>query len=432
MLEIIKSVISGLEVDHYKIIEDTIESKELFFIKKDLDMNRGKAVVNYAVTIYRVFEEDDQKYMGSSTVSISPTMEKSDVEKILEKAAYAATFVKNPYYPMAKPSEKEAMAIESQFSKEDIMQLMMGFKDSIYKNDMEELGGVNSAEIFLNRGKRRIVTSEGIDVEFNHYDGEIELITDWEENGESVELYNMMYFSDYCPELIEAEAKSQIKQSKERALAVKSPDLKNINVILKDEAVKEVMEFYYNHANARAVYEKVSTAELDKVFQGEDVKGDLINITLDPFMKNSPASAPYDGDGVYLEPVNLFEEGVLKRYHGSMQHSSYLNIEPTGKISNMRVEGGTKNYQSFKEEPYVEVLTFSDFQMDTMTGDLGGEIRLAMYFDGEKTTPITGASLSANLFKIQKEMYLSKETTQKGNYMGPKALMFPNLHIAGE
>jgi hypothetical protein len=29
-------------------------------------------------------------------------------------------------------------------------------------------------------------------------------------------------------------------------------------------------------------------------------------------------------------------------------------------------------------------------------------------------------------------MYLSKETTQKGNYMGPKALMFPNLHIAGE
>ncbi|MCT4660530.1 MAG: TldD/PmbA family protein, partial [Tissierellales bacterium] len=191
MLEIIKSVISGLEVDHYKIIEDTIESKELFFIKKDLDMNRGKAVVNYAVTIYRVFEEDDQKYMGSSTVSISPTMEKSDVEKILEKAAYAATFVKNPYYPMAKPSEKEAMAIESQFSKEDIMQLMMGFKDSIYKNDMEELGGVNSAEIFLNRGKRRIVTSEGIDVEFNHYDGEIELITDWEENGESVELYNM-------------------------------------------------------------------------------------------------------------------------------------------------------------------------------------------------------------------------------------------------
>ena len=95
------------------------------------------------------------------------------------------------------------------------------------------------------------------------------------------------------------------------------------------------------------------------------------------------------------------------------------------------VEGGSLSYSDLKKEPYIEIVTFSDFQMDILTGDFGGEIRLANYYDGEKVIPLTGASLSANIFDIHNDFYLSKEVVQKDNYIGPKALMYKNGHLVG-
>ena len=199
----------------------------------------------------------------------------------------------------------------------------------------------------------------------------------------------MFNFSDYCPELIEEEAKIQIENSRDRALAVQAEELKGINIILNTEAVKEMMSFYVTQSSAKAVYEEISRAEAGERFQGNDVTGDLINIKLNPNMINSSESAPYD------------EDGLLTKLHGSLRFTSYLGLKPTGIIHNLEVQGGEKSYEDFKKEPYVEIITFSDFQMNPMTGDFGGEIRLARYFDGQKIISVTGASLSANLFKIR-------------------------------
>ncbi|MDA3811749.1 MAG: metallopeptidase TldD-related protein [Spirochaetaceae bacterium] len=431
MIDTIKKILKKIDVDHWKILDKTVESKELFFIRKDLDMNRAKKVHSYGITLYKDFEEKGEWYTGSASVNVSTGMEEDQIFSILEKAALSASFVKNPYYPMVELSEKVQPRFQSRFDTADVMPFMSDFRDCLYKNDIFDKGGINSAEIFLGKSELRLMTSTGIDVRFKKFNGEIELITDWNENNESVELYNMFYFSDFCPELIEEEAKIQIENSRDRALAIQAKELKKINIILSTDAVKDVMNFYVSHSSASAVYEQISKAKIGEIFQGENVKGDLLNIKLNPFMINSPDSAPYDDDGFPLSEQILFEKGVLKKIHGSLQYTSYLKLEPTGTIHNVEVQGGTKSYEDFKKEPYVEILNFSDFQMNTMTGDFGGEIRLARYFDGEKIVPITGASISANLFTIQHEMYLSKEVTQRDNYIGPRALLFPNGHIAG-
>jgi len=57
-----------------------------------------------------------------------------------------------------------------------------------------------------------------------------------------------------------------------------------------------------------------------------------------------------------------------------------------------------------KKEPYLYVVSFSDFSMDSLSGYFGGEIRLAYLFDGEKVTPVTGGSVSGNLLELQKDM----------------------------
>ena len=44
MINIIKEILGNINISDWKILENTIESKELFFIKKELDMNRSKEV----------------------------------------------------------------------------------------------------------------------------------------------------------------------------------------------------------------------------------------------------------------------------------------------------------------------------------------------------------------------------------------------------
>ena len=432
MIDLIKKTLEKIDVDHWKILDKTVVSKELFFIRKDLDMNRAKNVHTYAITLFKNFEENGKQYTGSASVKVTSTMNEDQIFSIFEKGALSASFVKNPYYPMVEPSEKVQPEFNSRFDAEDLVPFLSGFRDSLYKNDKFDKGGVNSAEIFINKSDLRLITSSGIDVQFNKYKGEIELITDWNENNESVELFNIFSFSDYCPELIEEEARNQIENSRDRALALQAKELKNINIILSTDAVKDMMNFYVNQSSASTVYEKISKATIGEVFQGDNVSGDLLNITLNPFMANSPDSTPYDTDGFPLSEQVIYEGGLVKKFHGPLQYTSYLNLEPTGSIHNFEVQGGSQSYEDFKKEPYVEILNFSDFQMNSMTGDFGGEIRLARYFDGEIVIPITGASISENIFKVHNEMYFSKEVTQRDNYIGPKALMFPNGHIIGE
>ncbi len=429
MITRIKNILLRLDIDNWKIFKISNESKELFLIRKELDMNRGKKVNYFTVTLFKNYIKKGERFTGSATIKIASSMDEMEMYSILEKGAFAATFVKNRYYPMAKAEDTVASELTSKFSAEDIMPYMTGLKESLYKNDLHKNGGINSAEIFINKYKCRLITSAGIDVTFEKYKGEIELITDWKEGNGAVELYNMISFSDYCPEIIEEEAKQLLINTRNRALAKQATDIKDINIILSNDAVKEIMGLYLTHSSAKAKYEEVATIKVGEMFQGEGITGDLINIELNPFMKNSPDSVPYDDDGVALRRHILFKNGVLKKYHGSVQFSSYLDIEPTGSITNMEVKGGAVSYEDFKHDPYIEILTFSDFYMDNMTGDFGGEIRLAIYFDGKNEIPITGASLSANLFDVQKEFYLSKEIIQKGNYMGPKALMYKNGSI---
>lgn len=431
MIEKIKEILLNVnDLDGWKINEKRIESKELFFVKKELDMNRVKDVHHIKVTVYKDFEEDGKKYRGSSTTTIHPTMEREDIENSIKNALYAAGFVKNEYYPLVEPKVEIQPVMENRFSKEPLSNWMPRLADEIFRVDKYNNGWINSAELFLDKINTRILNSEGVDASYETYRGELEFITNWKED-EEVELYKDIIFSDYEEGLIEESVDEMLNICKDKALAKPTPILKNVAVILSGEPVKEFFNYYYEQAEARSVYEQASTAKLDKNIQGDEVKGDKINISLDPFVHNSAASAPYDEDGLRLSRVSLYEDGILKRYWGNTRFSHYLGIKPTGNIRNILVDGGSRTLQEIKQGEYLEIKVFSDFQMDTLTGDFAGEIRLGWYFDGEKTIPVTGGSISGNINDVHREMYLSKELQKINNFSGPKSIKLINVSIAG-
>ena len=77
--------------------------------------------------------------------------------------------------------------------------------------------------------------------------------------------------------------------------------------------------------------------------QGENIKGDALRLTLEPYLKNSSFSAPFDSDGLALQPARIIEDGKLKRYWGEQRFCHYLDIAPTGGIRNIAVAPGKKS-----------------------------------------------------------------------------------------
>ncbi|MCB2291195.1 TldD/PmbA family protein [Clostridium sp. CS001] len=432
MIERIKSLIAGCsKIDGYKIIENKITASELFFVKKGLDMYRAKDVHNFNITIYKNFEEENVAYTGSSSAVIHPTMSDEEVLSVIEEASFAASFIKNKYYPLAEPSDIVQPEITSNFSEKPLSEWLPTLTDALYHSDIYDNGGINSSEIFLNRVYTRIVNSKGVDVSFNTYKGEIEFITNWKEDTEEIELYKHINFSDMDYDLIDEKVKEMLIISKEKAIASPTPALGKYTVLLNGAPVIELLNYYLAKASAKTVYNGMSSAKIGDNIQGNDVCGDLITITLDPFMKNSTKSSTYDADGFPLKSAKIYNNGILNMYHGDIRHCHYLNIEPTGTISNSIIEGGTCSIDDLKTDCYLEIIAFSDFQMDTLTGDFAGEIRLGWYFDGTSTIPVTGGSVSGNIKDLQKSMYLSKELQRDNNFVGPKVIKLLNVSVAG-
>lgn len=432
MLDIIKQIlIDNKNISGYKIIENKIEANELFFIKKNVDMDRAKAVHHFKVTVYKDSEENGEKYRGSASVKIHPTMSNTEIKKAIQEAFFAAQYVKNPYYPLVKPTSKYKTMECSKFSKESLPYWINEITKAVYKNDNYEKGGINSCEIFLNKVYTHIINSEGVDAESTDYECMVEFITTWKEASEEVELYKCLNFSELDEEEITQEVDKMINICKEKAIAKNTPNVDNASVLFTGEAVKDLFSFYYSKSNAIAVYQNESTWKIGDKVQGEDVKGDLITLTLDPFMKNSTCSCSFDEDGLHLQEVTILENGVLKRYIGNSRYAHYLNTAPTGSINNIRVSGGSKSLDELREEPHIEAAAFSDFTMDDLTGDFCGEIRLAWYFDGKNKIPVTGGSISGNINELQNQMFLSREIEKHNSFEGPKAVKLLNVTVAG-
>ncbi|MCI8645102.1 MAG: TldD/PmbA family protein, partial [Lachnospiraceae bacterium] len=96
-----------------------------------------------------------------------------------------------------------------------------------------------------------------------------------------------------------------------------------------------------------------------------------------------------------------------------------------------KVEAGNVSIEQMKEQPYLEVVNFSDFQMDWFTGHFGGEIRLAFLYDGKTVTPVTGGSVNGNIFEAQKSLVFSKEMQVEKDFEGPKAVAMDGVSVAG-
>ncbi|MBS3121429.1 hypothetical protein J4434_00915 [Candidatus Woesearchaeota archaeon] len=218
----------------------------------------------------------------------------------------------------------------------------------------------------------------------------------------------------------------------------------NGNVILSGDAVSEFFAPHLSssplimHSSAKIKHMGISRYQLNKPI-GTFFR-DNLSISTNPFMPLNPCSASFDHDGVLSKKVSIIEKGIFKNYLADKQYADYLNVPPTGAFGSVDISGGTssldKMYNSYKTLPYIEIVAFSSFVPNNISGDFSAEIRLGYIVVKDKQgnaikTPFKGGLFTGNVFKLIENIYISKEIKEETGYKGPKAVMFENSVVAG-
>lgn len=133
----------------------------------------------------------------------------------------------------------------------------------------------------------------------------------------------------------------------------------------------------------------------------------------------------------YLWRWKLIEENIVKNVWGSRQFAQYLKEEDTFIGYNFVVDGGKKSIEELRKGDYLEVVEFSDFQVDALNGDIAGEIRLAYYRHDGVVEIVEQGSISGSMRELGKTMRFSLEQVQYDNRKIPAITRLQGVHITG-
>ena len=422
-----KTIIAALQanprVSDYKLNLSKKESYESFYVKGKLETVRCTDTCDKVVTVY----VDHDGFKGDSQFYVYPSTTEEELKELIEKAVEKAALLNNKMYTLPEKETGE-FEVESNFSAYTQAELAGRIAHCVFAANTVENADLNSVEVFVNRHTDTVCNSRGIQKTQVRYDAMVEAIPTYNGETESVELYQQYNFSTFDEKTVTQEIAEKLQEVKARASAVKPEFSLNCKVILNKQELGELFGTLCRELNYATVY-----AQSGVFHKGDDVQaaptGDRITITMAGSLPGNIRSAHFDGDGMTLRDTVIVEEGKAVAYYGANRFGQYLEEVPTGNLRCIRVAPGSACEKCLSEGPYLEVLSMSGLQVDTFTDYIGGEIRLAYYFDGRKITPVTGISITGSLKQVLASLRLSTEIAVDDGYTGPAKAILQDMKI---
>lgn len=406
------------DISAWILYENNLSAHELFISGGKVDMLRAKDVTDYAITVY----VDQENTRGDAGFSVFSSESDEILREKISAAVRAAKSVKNPWYPLS-----EAVVDHHGLVDYDSPKILQTIAETVLGASADD-ASVNSFEAFVETGIRRITHSGGLDVSYPFFKERIELITEAEGEDDPVEVYDLIDFKDLDGILLNETVREKLEEAALRARSTPTPRMENMRVILSGDNVRAFFRYFVAQANVSMAYRNMASYQVGDRIHSQDP----ITLTLRPMMASSASARPYDKDGVKLADTEIIKKGVIRQLHGLLQYSHYVGVEPTGQIGDFEVAPGTMEKIDESCLPYLEVLAFSDFMVDPLTGEFGGEIRLAKYFDGTSVRPVSGGSLSGVISDILPTLRLSSKLQERNGFIGPEFVSFDGTTVMGE
>ena len=424
MTDSIVKILNNAGVYGWEINDEKTNGWEFYFIRHELDQHRVRNVEHINVKVYQM--TDDGQSIGFASEEIAPTATEQEIEKLVSDLAYRATLVKNRPFTLTPPSEVKA----TEGKASDIADISADFIRAMSELPETEGEDVNSYEIFVSDVSHRLITSTGID-ETEHYPSSmIEVVVNARRDGHEIELYRN-YKSGTCDAAgLGRDLIKTMGYGKDRLLTEPTPVNGKCDVLFSGSDACEIYQYFVDRMGAAMIYRKMSDYEIDKPICDE-FKGDKVTVKALRKLANSSENHAFDGEGAVIRDTTLIEDGVAKQFVGGRMFACYLGLTDSFAPTNIEVTGGSRSEAELRAGKYLEVVEFSDFQVDSMTGDIFGEIRLAYLHDGDKTIPVSGGSISGLMKDFVGNMLMSEKNAQYDSMKIPALTLLRGVTVTG-
>jgi len=423
MLETIIELLKQSGVHAWELNDVQTRGWEFYFIRHALDQHRAKNVEHIQIKVYQLLE--DGKFMGSASAELPPTATVEEARKLIGDLAYRATLVKNRPYPLNPPRAGQPMdeAVDPAAIAGDFIRAMRSLPET-------EGEDVNSYEIFVSDKVRRFRNSEGVDLTERYPDSMIEVVVNARRDGHEIELYRNFTSGSCDSEALKRDLGKAMAYGRDRLQTRPTPNLGTADVLFSGADACSIYEFFVERCNAALVVRGLSDWTVGQPI-AQDIRGDKVNVYARRTLPNSSRNRGFDAEGAPIRDTALLEESVPKEILGGRMFSSYMGLENSFNPTNIEVSGGTKTEEELRRGPYLEAVEFSDFQVDAMTGDIFGEIRLAYWHDGETVTPVSGGSVSGSMLDFVKDLAMSVQQAQYDSMRIPALTLLKNVTVTG-
>lgn len=422
MMDIVKLLNENKEIKDYKINTAKTESYELFFVHESLETVRCTDTENTTVTVY---SEHDGK-IGHASFKLYASTSEDEARAKIAKAQKQAALISNEYYTLPADETFDG-EIPSNFTNYDAKTLAYKIQDAVFSANTFDLGSINALEVFVNKHTVSVKNSRGIDKCERKYSAMVEAIPTWNE-GESVELYEAKRFNSFDFDDIKDEIEAKMREVRDRGRATPPVEKLSCPILLGTHEISSLLRNISGNLDYAGVYAHMNPYSIGDKVQ-KNLVGDPISITMRGKLEGSVASALFDGDGTSLADTEIVKNGEVVSYFGSHRFAQYLDMKPTGALPCAELSLGTLSDEELAKAPYFECVSMSGLQVDILNDYIGGEVRLAYYFDGEKKIPMTGISISGKLSEALDSIRLSDEAKCAGSYKGPKYALLSGIEI---
>lgn len=417
-IDIIKCLKANKNITDYEIKTSVKDSRELFYVLSHLEINRAVNVVTQGITVY----VDTKKGKGDSLVLITAADNQKTLAKKINAAIKKAKTAVNVYYPLP---EKTKNITEKPIKTEDLNMVASKIAEAVLKADVYEEGWINSTEIFVTKSKNEFISSKGIKHIAYQFNIAIEVIPTWSNKKEEFELYkyyeaNTIDYKKITEEVNEILVNAKYRSEAKTIKQVKLP--KDIKVLVKNDMLEKIVDNLSGDLSYRNVYYHQSHYDIKSL-----VSNNKFSLTMKGNVKGCSNSKEFDGNGIVLTSKTIIKDGKVKDLFGDARFGYYLKQKDIS--GNLPINVINAKGIDYAKEKHLIIENFSSPQLEENSGYWGGEVRLARYYDGKKYIPLTGFSISGNIYEDLKNVEFSKETCTMSSYAGPKYMIFKGLNI---
>ena len=423
MLENIIALLKESGVHAWEVTDVKQRGWEFYFIRHALDQHRAKDLEDIQIKVYQLLE--DGAFLGSASAGLAPTASEAEAKKLIQDLAYRATLVKNKPYSLNPPRPGKPMEAPV-----DVAAIAEDFIRSMRALPETEGEDINSYEIFVSDKVRRFVNSEGVDITERYPDSMIEVVVNARKDGHEIELYRNFRSGSCDGAGLREKLSKAMAYGRDRLCTRPTPNLEKADVLFSGADACSIYEYFSDRCDPAMIYRRMSDWEPGKPV-AQELLGDKLSVFARQELPNSSKNRGFDAEGAPIRDAVIIQDGVVRELLGGRMFSSYMGLENSFIPSNIEVSGGSCSEEELRKGPYLEAVEFSDFQVDELTGDIFGEIRLAYWHDGESVTPVSGGSVSGSMFDFVKTMRMSREQTQYDEMLIPSLTLLKGVTVTG-